>query len=126
MAFAQVESCRFDMIPTVALERLGIHNELCALKFKDPTDWMHNGFSVSTRVDSMKRHFEAIHAKNTTEDHLAHLIWGFMAVTHVLALFPHKNDLIDFESIRRCNIQATEGTTHVGVGGQPWIRPKEA
>mmetsp|Transcript_73720 Transcript_73720/g.232810 ORF Transcript_73720/g.232810 Transcript_73720/m.232810 type:complete len:351 (-) Transcript_73720:266-1318(-) len=111
-----VESCRIDMIPTVALERLGIHNELCALKFPDPTGWMRSGFDVSTRIDSMKRHFEAIHAKNPTEDHLAHLIWGFMAVTHVVAVFPKRNDLIDFESIRRSNLRAADTSTRALVG----------
>ena len=32
-----IESCRIDMIPTVALDRLGIHNELCGLKWKAAT-----------------------------------------------------------------------------------------
>jgi len=27
-----IESCRMDLLPTVAMERLGLHNELCALK----------------------------------------------------------------------------------------------
>ena len=27
-----IECCRIDLIPSVALERLGIHNELCGLK----------------------------------------------------------------------------------------------
>jgi hypothetical protein len=27
-----IESCRIDLLPTVAMERLGLHNELCALK----------------------------------------------------------------------------------------------
>lgn len=35
-----IEGCRIDLIPSVALERLGIHNELCSLKWKDPTQWM--------------------------------------------------------------------------------------
>lgn len=98
-----IESCRFDLIPSVALERLGIHNELCVLKFANPVEWMRSGFVVSARIDSMKRHFEAIHTSQLNEDHLAHLIWGFMAITHVVTVHPQCNDLIDFESIRTSN-----------------------
>ena len=58
-----IESSRFDLIPTVALERLGIHNELCGLKWDDANQWMREGFVVSRRIDSMKRHFESLHAK---------------------------------------------------------------
>ena len=39
-----VEESRIDLIPQVALERLGIHNELCAIKWKDPTVWQREGF----------------------------------------------------------------------------------
>jgi hypothetical protein len=114
-----IECCRIDMIPTVALERLGLHNELCAIKFKDPTDWMCCGFKVSARIDSMKRHYESIHANDRSEDHLAHLIWGFMAVVHVVAVFPQMNDLINFEKIRRRNVLAMDQSTQelVGDGG---------
>lgn len=28
-----IDACRIDLIPSVALERLGLHNELCALKW---------------------------------------------------------------------------------------------
>lgn len=114
-----IEGCRIDMIPSVALERLGIHNELVSIKHKDPTDWMRSGFPVSARIDSMKRQYESLHAHDTSEDHLAHLIWGFMAVMHVVALFPQKNDLIDFERIRRKNVLAADQSTQelVGDGG---------
>lgn len=114
-----IECCRIDMMPTVALERLGLHNELCAIKFKDPTDWMRFGFQVSNRIDSMKRHYESIHANDGSEDHLAHLIWGFMAIVHVVAVFPQQNDLIDFETIRRRNVLAMDSSVQelVGDGG---------
>ena len=95
-----IESCRIDLIPSVALERLGLHNELCALKWKDPTGWQREGFQVSARIDSLKRHFEAVHARDYSEDHIAHLIWGFMAIFHVNQLFPEKNDLPNFEALR--------------------------
>ena len=38
-----IDSCRIDLIPSVALERLGLHNELCALKWKDPAGWQRDG-----------------------------------------------------------------------------------
>jgi hypothetical protein len=50
-----IESCRIDLLPTVAMERLGLHNELCSLKWADPNKWMKEGFKVSARFDSMKR-----------------------------------------------------------------------
>lgn len=103
-----IESSRFDLIPTVALERLGIHNELCGLKWEDANQWMREGFVVSRRIDSMKRHFESLHAKDPTEDHIAHLIWGFMAITHVCQVFPHRNDLVDYETVRKLNVTADE------------------
>lgn len=55
-----IDSCRIDLIPSVALERLGLHNELCALKWKkDPSGWQREGFQISARIDSLKRHFES-------------------------------------------------------------------
>lgn len=45
------------------MERLGLHNELCALKWEDPNKWMREGFKVSARFDSMKRHYESVHAQ---------------------------------------------------------------
>eukprot|EP00614_Pseudopedinella_elastica_P017879 CAMPEP_0172649794 /NCGR_PEP_ID=MMETSP1068-20121228/241970_1 /TAXON_ID=35684 /ORGANISM="Pseudopedinella elastica, Strain CCMP716" /LENGTH=388 /DNA_ID=CAMNT_0013464155 /DNA_START=240 /DNA_END=1403 /DNA_ORIENTATION=- len=99
-----IEPCRIDLLPTVALERLGLHNELCSLKWTDPTKWMKEGFKVSARFDSMKRHYESVHSGDATEDHLAHLIWGFMALTHVIAVFPQLNDLTNFEDLRRRNV----------------------
>jgi hypothetical protein len=55
-----IDSCRIDLIPSVALERLGLHNELCAIKWKDPTAWQRTGFPISPRIDSLKRHFESV------------------------------------------------------------------
>ena len=81
-----IEGCRIDLLPTVAMERLGLHNELCGIKWKDGAQtWMREGFAVSARFDSMKRHYEGVHAQDRTEDHLAHLIWGFMVKGALLA-----------------------------------------
>lgn len=71
---------RIDLIPRVALERVGIHNELCALKYGDRADgWLKDGFQVAARIDSCKRHFDESHALERDEDAIAHLIWNFMA-----------------------------------------------
>ncbi|MFT4552450.1 MAG: hypothetical protein ACI9S8_001075 [Chlamydiales bacterium] len=91
---------RIDMIPHVALERLGLHNELCAIKFADPTHWKREGFPISKRISSLKRHFDAVHAKKSDEDHVAHLIWNFMAIYHVLTVHPELNDLTNYEVLR--------------------------
>jgi hypothetical protein len=111
-----IESSRIDLLPTVALERLGIHNELCALKWSDPTVWMREGFDVASRLASMKRHFESVHASDSSEDHLAHLIWGFMALTHVIAVFPQLNNLTNYEEIRRRNVSAADQHVMALVG----------
>ena len=44
---------------------------------------------------------------------------GFMAVTHVVAVFPHLNDLVDHETTRRRNVLASaeEVQQLVGDGG---------
>jgi hypothetical protein len=62
-----IECCRIDLLPTVAMERLGVHNELCAIKWKDPNAWMREGFAISSRFDSMKRHYEGVHSKDRSE-----------------------------------------------------------
>jgi hypothetical protein len=95
-----IDSCRIDLIPSVALERLGLHNELCSIKWSDPTGWQRNGFQVSPRIDSLKRHFESVHARDYSEDHISHLIWGFMAIYHVNLLYPELNDMPNFEALR--------------------------
>ena len=56
--------------------------------FTSPADNTMMIPQVSGRIDSMKRHYESIHARDDSEDHMAHLIWGFMAVAHVVAVFP--------------------------------------
>lgn len=64
----------------------------------------------------MKRHFESIHACDQSEDHMAHLIWGFMAVVHVVAVFPQMNDLADYEVLRRQNVRSADAETRALVG----------
>lgn len=97
-----LSSCRFDLIPPVALERLDIHNELCRVKWQvDPGAWMREGFLISSRVDSMHRHYWSIHARDYSEDHLAHGIWNLMALYHVLVTYPEKNDLVNFRALRQ-------------------------
>jgi len=92
-----IEPSRMDLIPRIALERLGIHNELCLVKWKNSgkaTEWKEKGFKISERISSIKRHFDALHDDDQTEDHVAHLIWNFQAVYHVAILF-HNTELDD-------------------------------
>eukprot|EP01098_Paradermamoeba_levis_P007813 TRINITY_DN3252_c0_g1_i1.p1 TRINITY_DN3252_c0_g1~~TRINITY_DN3252_c0_g1_i1.p1 ORF type:complete len:294 (+),score=84.67 TRINITY_DN3252_c0_g1_i1:65-883(+) len=101
------EPSRIDLIPPVALERLGIHNELCVVKWgeENSTQWKREGFPLSRRISSLKRHFDGVHSKDHSEDHIAHLIWNFMAVYHVLIMRPDLNDLSNFEGIRKAHSQ---------------------
>lgn len=92
---------RIDLIPPIALERLALHNELCGIKYKDPTTWKQEGFQISSRISSLKRHFDSVHGKKSDEDHIAHLIWNFMAIYHVLNIHPELNDLINYEAIKK-------------------------
>lgn len=72
----------------------------------------------------MKRHYEGVHAKDRSEDHLAHLIWGFMAINHVAAVFPQCNDLTNFEELRRRNValEAARDPTLLEIVGDGGFR----
>eukprot|EP00759_Apiculatamorpha_spiralis_P037322 PhF_6_TR37204/c0_g1_i1/m.54832/K00817/hisC; histidinol-phosphate aminotransferase len=95
-----VPETRADLIPPIALERLGINNELSALKYRDPEEPMRVGFLISKRIDSLKRHFDSTHHSDESEDHVIHLLWNFMAIYHVNKVFPKKNDLTNYTAIR--------------------------
>eukprot|EP00658_Telonema_sp_P-2_P077759 TRINITY_DN7114_c0_g1_i1.p1 TRINITY_DN7114_c0_g1~~TRINITY_DN7114_c0_g1_i1.p1 ORF type:complete len:290 (-),score=75.61 TRINITY_DN7114_c0_g1_i1:383-1252(-) len=91
-------AARIDLLPAVALERLSLHNELCQVKYGDEANgWMKEGFQLSKRIDSLKRHMDEAHHQETHEDAVAHLIWNFMAVFHVLKVHPSRNDLIRYD-----------------------------
>lgn len=92
-------TARHDLLPPVALERLGINNELSALKYADPWGPLRDGFPLSSRLASLTRHFEAVHRRQADEDHVIHLLWNFHAIYHVLVVFPGKNDLIDYAAL---------------------------
>ncbi|MCA9676067.1 MAG: histidinol-phosphate aminotransferase family protein [Kofleriaceae bacterium] len=96
-----VPLARRDLLPPIAMERLGINNELSALKYADAAAPLRDGFRLSTRIDSLKRHFEALHRRLTDEDHAIHLLWNFHAIYHVAVLFPDLNDLVDYQAARR-------------------------
>ena len=53
----------------------------------------------------MKRHYESIHARDLSEDHMAHLIWGFMAIIHVVAVFPQLNNLQETPHCQHSELQ---------------------
>lgn len=95
-------SARIDLIPPVALERLSLHNELCCLLWSGSVhSWQVEGFPISKRIDSLKRHIDEAHHMEYEEDAIAHLIWNFMAIYHVLTLFPDMNDCPNYEQMRR-------------------------
>ena len=91
---------RRDLLPPIAMERLGINNELSALKYADPEVPLREGFKISSRMDSLKRHFEGVHRGLLDEDHIIHALWNFHAIFHVLTVFPEKLDLIDYSSLQ--------------------------
>ena len=96
------EPSRVDLIPTTALERLGLHNELCAIKWQDNAEhWKKEGFFLSKRISSIKRHFDGVHSRDHSEDHISHLVWNFMAVYHVNETRPDLNDLTNYEDIKK-------------------------
>ncbi len=49
---------RADLLPSLALERLALHDELCTLKWgpEKANQWLREGFPVSKRVSSVKRY----------------------------------------------------------------------
>ena len=97
----QAPQTRIDLLPAVALERLSLHNELCQVKYGDEAGaWMREGFKLSRRVDSLKRHMDEAYHREPQEDAVAHLIWNFMAIHHVRKVFPCMNDLTNFEAFR--------------------------
>lgn len=55
-----VPLARRDLLPPIAMERLGINNELSALKYADPNRELREGFEVSRRLASTRRHFESV------------------------------------------------------------------
>jgi len=96
-----VPHARIDLIPPVALERLSLHNELCCLLWKGSVhSWQVDGFPVSKRIDSLKRHMDEAHHMEYEEDAIGHLIWNFMAVFHVITVFPHLNDCPNYEAVQ--------------------------
>lgn len=54
-------------------------------------------------VCAIVSHFDGVHSRDHSEDHVAHLIWNFMAIYHVLVMRPDLNDLPSFEDIRRAH-----------------------
>jgi hypothetical protein len=121
--------CRVDLIPPTAFERLSLHNELSALKYGDHAlDWKNKGFVISARIDSVKRHLDQAHNMDHTEDHMAHLIWNFMAIFHVLTVFPHLNDVVDYEALREKNStqqHQQQHQQHLAYSSDPWT-PKRS
>jgi hypothetical protein len=91
---------RVDLLPKVALERVGINNELSQMRLGKNADlWLREGFAISKRIDSLKRHLDESHKMEREEDAMSHLIWNFMAIYHVALLFPAMNDIPNYEDL---------------------------
>jgi len=93
---------RVDLLSKVALERLALHNELVVLKYGMEQAGMplQEGFKLSKRIDSTKRHFDEAHHHEYHEDAIAHLMWNFMCIYHVALLKPEMNNLPNYEALR--------------------------
>ena len=93
---------RIDLLSKVALDRLGLHNELVVLKYgmEQAGIPLQEGFKLSKRIDSTKRHFDEAHHHEYHEDAIAHLMWNFMCIYHVSLLKPEMNDLPNYEALR--------------------------
>ena len=91
---------RVDLLPKVALERVAINNELSQMRLGSNADlWLREGFTVSKRIDSLKRHMDESHKREREEDAMSHLIWNFMAIYHVATIFPGMNDIPNYEAL---------------------------
>lgn len=86
---------RMDLLPRVAMVRLGIHQELCMahMGLEAASSWKYEGVrSVAARMGSAKRHFDAALWDQVDEDHIIHLLWNMMAIYHTCVCFPERND----------------------------------
>lgn len=92
---------RMDLVPGLALERLALHLELCTWKFDNARSWEYEGFPLGYRMGSLKRHMDSVIARQVDEDHIAHLVWNYMAIYQVCMTHPHLNDLPDYSAIRK-------------------------
>lgn len=88
---------RYDLLPSIVLERFAINNELAKLKYEDPEFELKDGFVMSKRVNSLLRHFISIYENKTNEDHIINALYCFHAIYCNIKLFPHMNDLTNYE-----------------------------
>jgi hypothetical protein len=65
---------RFDLIPTLPIRRLAKHFENGAVKYGD-NNWQ-KGIPLARYLDSLERHVNCLKAGESTEDHLAAIMWN--------------------------------------------------
>ncbi len=92
---------RMDLVPGLAMERLALHLELCTWKFDNARGWEYEGFPIGYRMASLKRHLDFLFARKQDEDHIAHLIWNYMAIYQVCITHPHLNDMPNYTAMRK-------------------------
>jgi hypothetical protein len=51
------------LLPPDIIALFLFHLLSCTNRWSDPAAWMRQGFVVSARFDSMKRHYESLHAQ---------------------------------------------------------------
>ena len=86
---AWLKPIAMQALPPITLQRLGIHQELCADLLgstEAASSWKTEGVDVARRMGSVKRHFDALFAGKTDEDHHVHLLWNMMAIWHTWAV----------------------------------------
>ena len=75
-----VDRGRFDLIPPHALLRLAQHFSAGAVKYGD-RNW-EKGLPLARFVDSLLRHVNSFMDNDTSEDHMAAILWNAAAYVH--------------------------------------------
>ncbi len=76
--FCLEDECRYDLIPEIALNRLAGLYHRGALKYDD-NNWQ-KGIPLLRVYASLRRHTEYWYAGDTSEDHLAAIIWNAITI----------------------------------------------
>lgn len=82
---------RYDLISTEGLRRVAHHYTNGAKKYGDRN--FEKGMPWSHPLASMMRHVEAWRSGDTSEDHLAAVVWNAMALMEYEKTHPELNDI---------------------------------
>lgn len=103
---------RYDLISPFALARLARHYQNGAAKYQD-RNW-EKGMAISRFLDSAKRHLEAFHMGDASEDHLAAAAWNIFCIMHFEEVLPSCPDpqnftIFDLPTYTRRTYDKTDG-----------------